>query len=280
MSNNELRNVANKYKKAFERYEIFPYEYIYRKKGYRMIHFFRLTSKLYGSYVYTPVDLEYEEVKKVFYDFILLDNYLKNKIKEHYDYAKHDAFKSYLEYKGLLEKILTNHNEFDSIRRVIGNVIEQIEKVEQYLNKITSNYENFQGIVRDIDTEKQFNPEQLKQIRYLYGQTSAFMFLQLSEQKKVIEECKKLRGFIEENQINKDSLIKELEEKTNIIINPKGELTLVNSMNKFGKVEELSRLSVDDLIEYQSNLHEKHFYEALNEDFIKRRVRNQSVPNS
>ncbi|RLQ91153.1 hypothetical protein [Falsibacillus albus] len=119
MNHSDISLLAQKHKKFLERVEVFPYEYHKGNKVYRMAHFFRVSSKLYGSFLYTPYNLSYEEVKDVFYKFILLEEYMKNKLEKINDYAETDYTASYYSFREYLKNnILTNSSYSDVFQEI------------------------------------------------------------------------------------------------------------------------------------------------------------------
>jgi hypothetical protein len=278
MSTEEISKIAQKHKKFAERIDIFPYEYRTEDTTYRMAHFYRLTSKLYGSYVYTPYDLSYQEVKSVFYKFILMEEYLKNKLSKLNDYASQDLTKSYFDYRDLLTEL--DPIVFSDVQNEIDKILESIVFIDNSLREVRERYQEFQQICKTIKSEKAFTNEQLERIRRIHGESQAILFNQTVEQKKILEPAKKLFRFMKEKDLHKNPTYKEEYEKTDVIVNDQSVLTLDNSLRKFGKVEEMKALSYEQLVLKQIEWFEKAFFKALNEDFIKRRVRNPSVQGS
>jgi hypothetical protein len=279
MNNVEILKIAQKHKKMLEKIDVFPYEYKTDDTTYQMAHFYRLTSKLYGSYIYTPYDLSYSEVKSVFYKFILLEEYLKNKIAKLNEYASQDLTKSYYHYRDLIQE-LEKESRFSAVKEDMNKIIEAIHYIENALKEVSEKYKEFQNICQRVKNENSFNNEQLERIRAIHGESQALLFLQTLKQKKLIDPAKNIYEFMKEIEIGQTPSFKEVYEKTNILINDKSVLTLENSLRKFGKLEEIKDLSYEELVQKQIQLYEKDFFIALNEDFIKRRVRNPSVQES
>jgi hypothetical protein len=279
MNNEEIMKIAQKHKKMLEKIDVFPYEYKTDDTTYQMAHFYRLTSKLYGSYIYTPYDLSYSEVKSVFYKFILLEEYLKNKIAKLNEYASQDLTISYYHYRDLIKE-LEKESRFSAVKEDMNKIIEAIHYIENALKEVSEKYKEFQNICQRVKNENSFNNEQLERIRAIHGESQALLFLQTLKQKKLIDPAKNIYEFMKEIEIGQTPSFKEVYEKTNILINDKTVLTLENSLRKFGKLEEIKDLSYEELVQKQIQLYEKDFFIALNEDFIKRRVRNPSVQES
>jgi hypothetical protein len=279
MNNVEILKIAQKHKKMLEKIDVFPYEYKTDDTTYQMAHFYRLTSKLYGSYIYTPYDLSYCEVKSVFYKFILLEEYLKNKIAKLNEYASQDLTISYYHYRDLIKE-LEKESRFSAVKEDMNKIIEAIHYIENALKEVSEKYKEFQNICQRVKNENSFNNEQLERIRAIHGESQALLFLQTLKQKKLIDPAKNIYEFMKEIEIGQTPSFKEVYEKTNILINDKSVLTLENSLRKFGKLEEIKDLSYEELVQKQIQLYEKDFFIALNEDFIKRRVRNPSVQES
>ncbi|MBM7588269.1 hypothetical protein JOC86_004866 [Bacillus pakistanensis] len=279
MNNEEIVKVAQKHKKMLEKIDVFPYEFKTDATTYQMAHFYRLTSKLYGSYIYTPYDLSYGEVKSVFYKFILLEEYLKNKIAKLNEYASQDLTKSYYHYRDLIKE-LEKERHFSAAKEEMNKIIEAINYIENALKEVSEKYKEFQNICQRIKNENSFDNEQLERIRTIHGESQALLFLQTLKQKDLVDLAKNIYNFMKENDLGQNPSFKEVYEKTNILVNDKSVLTLENSLRKFGKLEEIKDLSYEELVQKQIQLYEKDFFIALNEDFIKRRVRNPSVQES
>ncbi|WP_433746761.1 hypothetical protein [Falsibacillus pallidus] len=276
MSNESIHQLAEKHKKFMEKVDIFPYKYKNSVATYEMAHFYRLSANLYGSFLYSPYHLSYEEVKDVFYSFILLDEYMKNKISKLNDYASMDYTDSYYGFREDLKNTLLKDERFEPVLAEIESIIKSIDFVEESFAKNTMKYDEYQKIISQIKAEGIATEFQLKEMRRILGMCHVIEFEHTLEQKKLLDPLKELYTFMKQNQLA-DGDLKTIFQKAHILLYDKSVIELDNSLKRFGGADENSALSYEELVEKFINMYEKDFFKALNEDFIKRRVRNPSV---
>ena len=201
MDNQDISSVAQNQKKLLEKVDIFPYEFHKGTHVYRMAHFYRLSSKLYGSFVYTPYDLSFEEVKMVFYKFILLEEYLKDKLSKVNNYASTDFSASYFGYRQELDvKILVN-SSFSEAHGIIQEMIKAIDYFEVALTNIRETYWDFKEITNKINTTNIFTEDQLTDIQKSYGKAHTYQFQQAAKQKEIIHSSRKLIDFMDKRKL-------------------------------------------------------------------------------
>jgi hypothetical protein len=280
MNTNEIETLAQQHKKLMEKVKVFPYSLKLNDKTYKMAHFYRLTSKLYGSFLYTPYNLTFEEVKVVFYKFILLEEYLKNKIAKLNKYASTDYTASYLGYRDYLIKVIVHKERFKSVNSEVKNIIEAINYFESSLESIKAKYQRYKQLCENIEVNGEFTSRQLSEIQLAYGEANAIQFLQSVQQQNILNSAKLVKEHMDKEEIYKIKELEEFYKKTKVLSDPNTDATLKRSLKKFGVYEENINLSYEELVEKLIKIYEKDFYKALNEDFIKRRVRNPSVRES
>ena len=276
MDNQDISSVAQNQKKLLEKVDIFPYEFHKGTHVYRMAHFYRLSSKLYGSFVYTPYDLSFEEVKMVFYKFILLEEYLKDKLSKVNNYASTDFSASYFGYRQELDvKILVN-SSFSEAHGIIQEMIKAIDYFEVALTNIRETYWDFKEITNKINTTNIFTEDQLTDIQKSYGKAHTYQFQQAAKQKEIIHSSRKLIDFMDKRKLFSGEFA-SFYKKTKLMASEDSENRLDHSLKGFGDYKENITLSFQELEEKFVRKNEKDFYKALDENFIKRRVRNPSV---
>jgi hypothetical protein len=280
MNTNEIETIAQQHKKLLEKFKVFPYSLKLNDKTYKMAHFYRLTSKLYGSFLYTPYNLTFEEVKVVFYKFILLEEYLKNKIAKVNKYASTDYTASYFGYRDYLINVIVQNEHFKSVHSEIENIIDAINYFENSLESIKAKYKLYKKLCENIEVHGEFTIEQLSEIQWLYGEVHAIQFLQSVQQQNILNSAKLVKDHMDKEEVYKIKEFEEFYKKTKILSDPNSEATLKHSLKKFGEYEDNIKLSYDNLVKKLITIYEKDFYKALDEDFIKRRVRNPSVRES
>jgi hypothetical protein len=277
MNANEIETLALQHKKLFERIKVFPYSLKLNNKTYKMAHFYRLTSKLFGSFLYTPYNLNFEEVKIVFYKFVLLEEYLKSKITQLNKYASTDYTVSYLGYRDYLMNVIVGNERFKRVHSHVENIIKSINYFEDSLESIKLKYKQYIKLCETIEINGEFTSEQLSEIKWVYGEVHAIQFLQSVQQQNILNSAKHVKDHMDKEEVYKNKELEEFYKKTKILSDPNSEATLKNSLKNFGNFEENIKLSYEDLVNKLIKIYEKDFYKALDEDFIKRRVRNPSV---
>ncbi len=277
MNTNEIETLAQQHKKILEKVDVFPYTLKYNEKSYKMAHFYRLTSKLYGSFLYTPYNLSFEEIKVVFYKFILLEEYLKNNIAKLNKYASTDYTASYLGYREYLTNVILQNELFNGINSEILKIIDAINYFENSLERIKTKYKQFEQLSDNIKLNGEFTSEQLSEIQWIYGEAHAIQFLQSVQQEKILNLAKLVKNYMDNKEIYKIKDFEEFYKKTKVLSDPNSEATLRHSLKKFGDYQDNINLEYEDLVRKLIKVYEKDFYKALDEDFIKRRVRNPSV---
>jgi hypothetical protein len=276
MNSNDINMLAQKHKNFMEKVDIFPYSLVLEGTKYERVHFYRLTSSLYGSFLFTPYDVSYAKIKSIFYSFILLEEYMKNKISEHNKYASIDGSNPFYDMRNVMKTNLISESGYQQIKEDIEAFISSVDFVENSLLKIKENYKIYQDICEEIKREKEFSIDQLEKLRRIVGESQAIMFNQGVEQQKSLKSARKILNHL----LSKKDGVKEIEKlisQLKVLVEEKSEMNLNQSLNKFGNAEKNKSLSSEELIEEQIQQFEKHIYRALNEDFIKRRVRNPSV---
>ncbi|HYK72890.1 MAG TPA: hypothetical protein VEV44_07130 [Pseudoneobacillus sp.] len=277
MEHQSLTNLAEQHKKLLERYDVFPYEYQHKGQRYKMIHFYRLTNKLYGSYLYTPLAISYDEVKEIFYHFLVMQEYMKGPLDKYQDFASRDFSDSFLNYQELLERVKIEYPSFQPIVKEMNSIINHITYFQDHLKRVREISNSFQNKLSQIKGTNTFTFEDLMLLRQYLGEASYYMYSQGKEQEKVNSSCKIMKEFMSKESLNQEPLLKELYDKTLLMLDPKLELKLQNSMRSFGDPKELEGISKERFIEKTIYQFEKYIHEILDEDFILRRVRNQSV---
>jgi hypothetical protein len=277
MNTNEIETLAQQHKKLLEKFDVFPYALKCNDKTYKMAHFYRLTSKLYGSFLYTPYNLSFEEVKEVFYKFILLEEYMKNEIAKLNKYASTDYTASYFGYREYLTNIILQNELFKGVNSEIQKIIDAINYFENSLERIKTKYKQFKQLSDNIKLNGEFTSEQLSEIQWIYGEAHAIQFLQSVQQENILNSAKLVKNHMDKEEIYKIKDFEEFYKKTKVLSDPNSEATLKQSLKKFGDYEDNINLSYEDLVKKLIKVYEKDFYKALDEDFIKRRVRNPSV---
>ncbi|MBN8194435.1 hypothetical protein JI667_20090 [Bacillus sp. NTK074B] len=276
MNKLDISNIAQNHKKLLEKVDICPYEFHKGNHVYRMAHFYRLTSKLYGSFVYTPYDLSFEDVKMVFYKFILLEEYMKDKLSKVNDYASTDFTASYLGYRQELNEKIMVDSSFIDAQGIIQKMIKAIDYFEGSLKNIRETYSDFKRMIKKIETTNVFTEDQLYDIQGLYGKVHAYQFLQASKQKEIIRSSRELVAYMDKKKLFTNEL-ENFYKKTKLMASEDSENRLDHSLKGFGDYKENITLTFQELEEKFVKKNEKDFYQALDENFIKRRVRNPSV---
>ncbi|BCB02165.1 hypothetical protein [Bacillus sp. KH172YL63] len=275
MNKQDISNIAQDHKKLLEKVDICPYEFHKDSHVYRMAHFYRLSSKLYGSFVFTPYDISFEDVKMVFYKFILLEEYMKDKLSKVNDYASTDFTASYLGYRQELNEKIEDSSFIDA-QEIIQEMIKAIDFFESSLKNIRETYSDFKKMIKKIETTNVFIEEQLSDIQRLYGKVHAYQFLQAAKQKELIHSSRELVVYMDKKKLFTNGLV-NFYKKTKIMASEDSENRLDHSIKGFGDYKENLTLTFKELEEKFVKKNEKDFYQALDENFIKRRVRNPSV---
>ncbi|TMU82716.1 hypothetical protein FGG79_20765 [Bacillus sp. BHET2] len=276
MKSNDINKLTQKHKKFMEKVDIFPYTLIMDNLKYERAHFYRLTSSLYGSFLFTPYDVSYEKIKSIFYSFILIEEYLKNKISKLNTFASNNGSNPYYDMRNMMKVHLLKNPDHQYIQYDIESFISSVDFVENSFLKVRGDYQKYQRICEEINRNKEFSIYQLEQLRRIVGECQACMFNQVAEQQKSLTPARKIIDYLlSVNDRNND--VEKLINQFNVLVEAKSEMNLNQSLNKFGNAEKNKSLSHEELIEEQIRLFEKDFYRALDEGFIKRRVRNPSV---
>jgi hypothetical protein len=274
MEHQQLVKLAEQHKKLLERYDVFPYEYHHKGQQYRMIHFYRLSNKLYGSYLYTPLDLSYEEVKEVFYHFLIMQEYAKDPLKSYATFASRDYSDGYYNYRELLQEV-SSQSSLVPILDEVKKVISTIDHFQQHLADMLESYTIFKAKLEDIHRKKMFTFEDISELRLRLGEANYHMLWQGLEQVNMKSPCMKIKEFLFKNDLYRTPQLKELYDKTVIILDPQAEIKLQNSIRTFGEPEQMKEISKDEFI--RESYHRIEKYLQFSEDFIQRRVRNHSV---
>ncbi|WP_433746773.1 hypothetical protein [Falsibacillus pallidus] len=275
MSNEAILQLAQKHKKFMEKISVYPYEYHNNNKVYQMAHFYKLTTKLYWNFLMTPYDLSFEEAKDVFYSFILVDDYMKNKLSLANDYASRDYSAGYYGYRNDIKRLIVNNPQFSPVSKEVNSMVDSIDYVEDALGKIRAHYKDYTELLKMIENNGYFTQLHLNQLRQIVGECLAIQFEQFLVQKSLLEQTTVLFHFM--GGYNLKGELKSIYKKTKIMVDENSFRQVGASLHKFGKVAELKEKSHEELVKTQIVRYEKDFFKALNEDFIKRRVRNPSV---
>ncbi|RDI37946.1 hypothetical protein [Falsibacillus pallidus] len=275
MTNESIHQLAEKHKKFMEQISVYPYEYHKNNKVYQMAHFYKLTSKLYWNFLMTPYDLSFEEAKDVFYSIILLEEYMKNKISKANEYASRDYSSGYFGYRNDIKRLIVNNPEFSQISNEVNSIVDSINYVEDALGKIRELYKEYTGILKMIESKGYFTDLQLNQLRHIFGECLAIQFEEFLVQKRLLEQTRVLYQFM--GSYNLKGELKSIYKKTKLMVDEDSFRKVDGSLHQFGKIDELKEKSHDELIKNQIERYEKGIVKPLNEDFIKRRVRNPSV---
>ncbi|WP_370296560.1 hypothetical protein [Rossellomorea marisflavi] len=277
--NTDIVNHAKQNKRFLERIEISPYRY---RKGdviYRRAHLFRITSKLYNNFVFTPYDLSYEEVKHVFFKFVLIHWYLKDLLKKANEHATKDYTASIYGYRSQLKSEVLRNHEFDDVYEEVKEFINLVDMAEEYLDKVAQNYKQYSAKRQEINRKEEFTDEDVRELQVYFGKSRTFQFLQGKCQKEMGPPSRKLLEFMRLNKMNLQKKYEDLYMKTKLISSTEGEAKLDHSLKNFGQYEENLLLSNEQLIEKFIKSNEEDYYKAFNDDFIQRKVRNPSVRN-
>ncbi|MEW4309244.1 hypothetical protein [Rossellomorea marisflavi] len=273
-NNQDMNQLATKHKKFMEKVDIFPYRLLKDGIVYDRAHFYRLSSNLYGSFLFAPYDASYETIKEIFYAFILVEEYMKNKMAKLNDYASTDSSKTYGAMKDTLNNMM-NDGDYQSIKGEMEAFVASVERIEGNLKHVTENYQRYRGIMEDIKRDRQFTCDQLEDFRRLVGESQALIFEQVVEQVNTLEPARNILKQLD--GVPKTQQPTDLKAQLTVLTENQSEVNLKHSLTKFGSAEKNIELSREDLINEQIRLFEKDFYQALDEGFIKRRVRNPAV---
>ncbi|WP_433746770.1 hypothetical protein [Falsibacillus pallidus] len=279
MTNGSINQLAEKHKKFMEQIAIFPYEYHKNNRVYQRVHFYRFTTKLYWNFLFTPYDLSYKEAKEAFYSFVLIEDYMKNKLSKINDYASKDYSTGYFGYRNDIHMRLVNDPEFIPVSEEVNSIIDSINYVENALAKIREQYKEYTEILKKIKSAGYFTDIQLNQLRQILGECLAIQFEQGLMQKKLLDQTRVLYDFMGRNNLIKGEL-KSIFKRTELMVDQNSFRKVDASLHKFGNIEVLKEKSHDELVKIQIDEYERDYYRALNEDFIKRRVRNPEVQSS
>jgi hypothetical protein len=274
MEHQQLVKLADQHKKLLERYDVFPYEYHHKGQKYRMIHFYRLTNKLYGSYLYTPLDLSYEEAKEIFYHFLILQEYAKNPLSSYSTFASRDYSDGYYNYRKLLQEV-SSQSSLAPIIDEVKTVISRINQFQKHLGDMMEACTLFKIRLDEIHQKKMFTFGDIEELRLRLGEANYHMLWQGLEQVNMKSPCIKIKEFLFKHELYRTPLLKELYDKTVIMLDPQAEIKLQNSIRTFGEPEKMEEVSKGEFIRDSYQRFEK--YLQFSEDFIQRRVRNQSV---
>lgn len=274
LEHQQLVKLADQYKKLLERYDIFPFVYHHKGQRYRMIHFYRLTNKLYGSYLYTPLDSSYEEIKEIFYHFLILQEYVKDPLKSYSTFASRDYSDGYYDYQKLLHEV-SSQSQLNPILYELKSVISHINSFQQHLAEMMEAYTLFKNKLDAINKNKMFTFSDIEELRLQLGESNFHMLWQGLEQANMKTPCTKIKDFLFKNQFYSEPILKELYDKTVLMLDPQAEIKLQNSIRTFGEPKQLKEISKDEFVQDSYQRFEKYLY--FGEDFIQRRVRNHSV---
>lgn len=277
--NIDIVNHAKQNKKFLERIEISPYRYRKGDVVYRRAHLFRITTKLYNSFVFTPYDLSYKEVKPVFIKFDLIDWYLKDLLKKANEHATRDYTASIYGYRSQLRSDVLRNHEFDDVYEEVKKFIDLVDMAEEYLDKVAQNYKQYSAKRQEIRRKEEFTDEDVRELQVYFGKSRTFQFLHGKCQKEMGPPSRKLYEFMRQNKMNRQKRYEDLYMKTKLISGTEGEAKLDHSLKDFGSYEENLLLSNEQLIEKFIRLNEEVHYKSFNDDFIQRKVRNPSVRN-
>ncbi|MEW4328473.1 hypothetical protein Q0N12_17635 [Rossellomorea marisflavi] len=274
--NMDITALAKEHKRFMEKIDVSPYVLHKGDSHYRRAHFYKLTSKLYGSYLFTPIDTKYDEIKHIFYQFVLLDKYLENELSKVNDYASKDYSASYYDYRSEIKGKLIHHTEFSVLVQDLEEMVRLIDFVEAALEDIKKIYRTHEAKINEIVKNEKFSDRDLEVLQFGVGKVNAIQFRQGATQKTICQVARKILSFLDSKGMNTGEF-KGFYEKTKIMSLPESETRIDQSLKKLGNYQENVQLSDDELISKMIRLYEKDFYTALDEDFIKRRVRNPSV---
>lgn len=274
--NMDITALAKEHKRFMEKIDVSPYVLHKGDLHYRRAHFYKLTSKLYGSYLFTPIDTDYDEIKHIFYQFVLLDKYLENELSKVNDYASKDYSASYYDYRSEIKGKLIHLTEFSQLVQDLEEMVRLIDFVEAALEDIKKIYRTHEAKINEIVKNKKFSDRDLEVLQFGVGKVNAIQFRQGATQKMICQVARKILSFMDSKGMNAGEF-KGFYEKTKIMSLPESETRIDQSLKKLGNYQENVQLSDDELISKMIRLYEKDFYTALDEDFIKRRVRNPSV---
>lgn len=274
--NMDITALAKEHKRFMEKIDVSPYVLHKGDLHYRRAHFYKLTSKLYGSYLFTPIDTDYDEIKHIFYQFVLLDKYLQNELSKVNDYASKDYSASYYDYRSEIKGKLIHLTEFSQLVQDLEEMVRLIDFVEAALEDIKKIYRTHEAKINEIVKNKKFSDRDLEVLQFGVGKVNAIQFRQGATQKVICQVARKILSFMDSKGMNAGEF-KGFYEKTKIMSLPESETRIDQSLKKLGNYQENVQLSDDELISKMIRLYEKDFYTALDEDFIKRRVRNPSV---
>ncbi|WP_370296558.1 hypothetical protein [Rossellomorea marisflavi] len=279
MDNKDIVTHAKQNKKFLERIEISPYRYRKGDVVYRRAHLFRITTKLYNSFVFTPYDLSYQEVKPVFIKFDLMDWYLKDLLKKANEHAIRDYTASIYGYRSQLRSDVLRNHEFDDVYEEVKEFIDLVDMAEEYLDKVAQNYKQYSATRQEIQRKEEFTDEDLRELQVYFGRSRTFQFLHGKCQKEMGSPSRKLYEFMRQNKMNRQKRYEDLYMKTKLISGTEGEAQLDHALKDFGSYEENLLLSNEQLIEKFIRMNEEVQYKSFNNDFIQRKVRNPSVRN-
>ncbi|MEW4309255.1 hypothetical protein [Rossellomorea marisflavi] len=268
--------MAEEHKRFFERMKITPFEFVKENRVYQRVKYYTFLPQRYAHYLFFPYDVSYEEAKDLFYQMILLDWYLSDPMDKINKYASYDYGPSLYRYRRILQDEALGEPEFDTQQERIRRMIQGIDEIEENLEKIRITYQIYNKSLERIIREEQCREEDFRYLQRTLGEAGAYLFLQAKEQKEMVDDLQTFQRFMEENKELKRKR-NDMYQITRIMTDPNDLYNLDKSLKSYGDYSIMREQTFEEIVEHFIQSNEKDVVAALDEEYMRKNVRNPSV---